>query len=194
MRASLRRDNALPCRLESPMPDTASISRLAALAMLTVLAGCVADEKFAPDCPGLTLLPDAADLSRYRPGGRDLTDMALDAKINGVPAQCSRAGAGTIAARMNVTFAVSRGPAATGRNAVLAYFVGVTDGGQVLDEQDYQLPVAFPGNTDTVALNGQEITLNFPVSAEKSAAAYRIFVGFRLTPEQLAANRARGLR
>lgn len=194
MRASLWRDNAPLCRLESRMPDIASTTRLAALAMLTVLAGCATGEKFAPDCPGLTLLPDAADLSRYRPGGRDLTDMALDAKIMGVPAQCSRRDAGTVAARMSVTFAVSRGPAATGRNAVLTYFVGVTDGDRVLDEQDYQLPVAFPANIDTVALTGQEITLNFPVSNEKSAAAYRIFVGFRLTPEQLAINRARGLR
>ncbi len=164
------------------------------LAVMVALAGCAGEEKFAPACPELSLVPDAADLSRFRPGGRDLTDMVLDAKITAVPAQCSRPNAKTVAALLNVNFALSRGPAAAGRNTVLPYFVGVTEGGRVLDEQDYQLAVAFPANIDTVALRGEDITLNFPVTQQQSAEAYRIYVGFRLTPEQLAANRARGPR
>ncbi len=168
--------------------------RPAMLAVLFALAGCAGEEKFAPACPELTLLPDAADLSRFRPSGRDITDMVLDAKITAVPAQCSRLNVKTVVARMNVNFAVSRGPAAVGRSAVLQYFVGVTESGRVLDEQDYQIGVAFPSNIDTVTLSGEDITLNFPVNPQQSADAYRIYVGFRLTPEQLAANRARGTR
>ena len=179
-------------------PDIAltlrSIGRPVVVAVLVSLAGCAGEEKFAPACPELTLLPDAAALSLFRPGGRDLTDMVFDAKITAVPAVCSRKDAKTVAARLSVGFALTRGPAAAGRNAALRYFVGVTEGDRVLDEQDYQLGVAFPANIATVAVSGEEITLNFPVSAQKSAAAYRIFVGFRLTPEQLAANRARGAR
>ena len=39
--------------------------------------------------------------------------------------------------------------------------------------------------------SGDPIDLVLPVTPKKSAAAYQIYVGFRLTPEQLAYNRHR---
>ena len=47
---------------------------------------------------------------------------------------------------------------------------------------------------DRVTVSGQDVTMNFPVTPQKSAAAYKIYVGFRLTPEELAFNRRRGTR
>ncbi len=176
-------------------PDIASILRPTALAMLVALAGCAGEEKFPPACPDLNLVPEAADLTLYRPGsGRDVTDMGLQARITAVPAVCSRKDAKTVAARMSVSFAVSRGPAAVGRDAVVPYFVGVTGGERILTEEDFLLKVRFPPNIDTLSVNGEEFTVLIPVSPEKSAAAYQIFAGFRLTPEQLAANRAHPTR
>ena len=39
-----------------------------------------------------------------------------------------------------------------------------------------------------------DISMVFPVSAAESAAAYTIYVGFRLTPEQLQYNRRNAAR
>ena len=169
---------------------------LPALLGTVLLAGCGGGEpRFPPSCEAtLDLRPDAADVTRYRPGGRDLTDLALDARITGIPAKCSMPDQKTVVTTISVNFAVTRGPAARGRDAVLPYFVGVTRNGQVLDEQDYQVQVVFPSNIDTVAIGSQPITLRLPVGDQTKAADYTISVAFRLSPEELAANRARELR
>jgi hypothetical protein len=157
------------------------------------LAGCGdSSEKFPPACPSLAILRDAADLTRYAGASRDLTAMVLEAKISAVPARCERGKPGKVKATLQVEFDVTRGPAATGRQATIPYFLGVTEGGRVLDEQDYVLAVNFPPNVDRVHVTGDEITLQIPVSREKSAAAYSLYVGFRLTPAELSVNRQRG--
>ena len=178
------------------MTIACSALRLPALFGLMLLAGCGGGEpQFPPSCEArLDLRPDAADVTRYRPGGLDLTDMALDARITAIPAKCSMPDAKTVVTTLGVNFAVTRGPAAKGRDAVLPYFVAVMRGGQILDEQDYQLQVVFPPNIDTVALGSPQITLRLPVGDHVTAADYTISAAFRLTPEELAANRARVLR
>jgi hypothetical protein len=158
------------------------------------LAGCTQPDKFAPACPQLALLRDAADLTRFRPGGQDITDMVLDARITAVPAACSSLNKNTVKATLNVTMEVNRGPAASGAGAALRYFIAVTEDSKVLDEQDYGLSTTFPTNVDRVTVSGQDITLNLPVTPDRSAAAYKIYVGFRLTPEELNYNRGRGAR
>jgi len=179
----------MPCPLH--LRGTAAV----AILLATSLGGCDdSGPAFAPACPQLTLLRDAADLTRFRPGGRDLTDMMADARISAVPASCSYATPQTVTARMSVTVQVSRGPAAQGRTVSVPYFIAVTEGDQVRDEQDYTLNTSFPANVDSVTANGQEITLRLPITADKSAAAYKIYVGFRLNPDELAYNRARGPR
>jgi hypothetical protein len=164
----------------------------ASLVLAGTLAGCDTPEKFAPACPQLGLLRDAADITRFRPGGQDVTDMVLDARITAVPADCERGANSTVRARLHVTMEVSRGPAARGRTAIVPYFVAVTDGDRVLDEQDYSVGTEFAANTDRASVSGQDITLNIPVTPQKSAAAYKIWVGFRLSPDELAYNRRRG--
>src|SRR5690242_12388724 len=57
-------------------------------ALLPLLADCgPARDQFAPPCPGGVILGDAADLDIYRPGGRDLTDLVLHAKVIGIQGQ-----------------------------------------------------------------------------------------------------------
>jgi hypothetical protein len=162
------------------------------LVLLAVLAGCsepTEDEKFAPACPRLALLADAGDVVRYKGDGRDVTDLVLDGRIVAVPAQCKHGDHGFVTTTMKVQATVTRGPAATSRDAALTYFVTVTEGDRIVDQQDYPMSASFPPNVDRVGLEGQEIVLNFPVTAKKAANAYQVYVGFRLTPEELAYNR-----
>lgn len=165
-------------------------SCLAPFAALILLAGCgTSADRQAPDCPALARLPDAATLTRYAGPGRDLRDLVLSASIAQVPATCTQADAGHVRASLQVVVDLQRGPAAPSATAELTYFVAVLDAGRVRDEQDYRIVGTFPPNVDNRELTSAPVELLLPVTPQKSAAAYQIFVGFRLSPEELEANR-----
>jgi hypothetical protein len=168
-------------------------TRALALAAVALLAGCAAaPDKFAPPCPSARLLPDAADLTRFNGRGEDVADMTLNARLTAVRAECSDAGRGVVRARMlGVVMDLTRGPALPERAVRVPLFIAVTEGDRLLTEKDFSVAVSFPVNVDRINVtedtDGTEILL--PVSAEKSAAAYSIFVAFRLTKEELDYNR-----
>lgn len=154
-----------------------------------LLAGCGAsDDAFAPSCPTTAILRDAADLARYRGAGRDLTDRVLAGRITGLQGTCKSGGTGVVDTTISVGLELTRGPAAPGRTADVSYFVAVTNGERILDRQTFALNAAFPPNTDRVSLVGDEVELRLPVTAIKSAAAYKIWVGFVLTPIEAKAS------
>jgi hypothetical protein len=163
---------------------------------LLALAGCGGgtQDAFAPACPGAAIVRDAADLSRYHGGQRDLVDTELEGRITGINGNCKRDGADTVVTTVQVGIELTRGPAAPGRRAELAYFVAVLDGESILDKQVFPLRAEFPPNADRLRLSGDDVELRLPVRENKTAAAYRIEVGFQLTPEELEANRSRGRR
>lgn len=167
-----------------------------ALPILAVagLAGCTAAEGFPPPCPSLALLKNGADLTRFDPRGRDVTDLLVTARITEVPAKCTRVGADKIKATLSVSVDVQRGPASTAPNADITYFVSVLDGDQVLDQQDFPLRADFTQGPSRLTVKGDPVELLLPVTPQKSAAAYRVFVGLRLTPEELAWNRQHGVQ
>ncbi len=151
-------------------------------------------DNFAPACPGAAIVRDAADLTRFRGTGRDLTDAVLDARITGLNGSCKADGNGIVSTTVSVGMELTRGPAAPGRTAQVAYFVAVLDGEQILDKQVFTLNAEFPPNADRLRLAGDAVELRLPVSGAKTAAAYRIQVGFQLTPLELEVNRQRGQR
>lgn len=163
---------------------------------LLALAGCgsAPQDAFAPACPGAAIIRDAADLSRTRGGQRDLIDTELEGRITGINGNCKRDGADTVVTTIQVGIELTRGPAAPGREARVAYFVAVLDGESILDKQVFPLRAEFPPNADRLRFAGDDVELRLKVQPNKTAAAYRIEVGFQLTPEELAANRSRGRR
>ena len=156
------------------------------------LAGCNTGDKFAPACPALSLLGDAADLTRYAGAGRDVTDMTLNARITAVPASCKLDGGSSVRTTLAVLADVTRGPALQGRKVDVPYFIAITENGKILDKMEFVAKVEFPSNVTRVPVTGQEISFTVAVTPEKSAAAYKIYVGFSLTPEEVATNRKNG--
>jgi hypothetical protein len=187
--------------LESRMSDIAmfpSSLRKAGLPILAVpalaaalLAGCGrnASEKFAPACPVLKLLPDAADLVRTRGQGTDITDLVVRGRITNVPAHCKDGGRGAVAADMQVGFDITRGPAGNDSSITLPYLVTIMLGDRILDQKPFTVTATFPPNVDQVNVTGDTIDLDFPVSPDRQASDYTIYVSFRLTQAELAANR-----
>ncbi|MFZ6763186.1 hypothetical protein [Pseudoroseomonas sp. WGS1072] len=172
----------------------------AAGGVLLLLAGCggspapLLAEATAP-CPHVAVLADAADLTRFRPGGgRDLTAMTLNASLAGFQAKCDYA---PKHAGLDVTltpaFTAERGPAAQGRTAQIPYMVAVAEGESIRDRAAYVLQVEFPPNVARVRSEGEELLIRLPGNPQE-AAGKTIWLGFVLTPEELALNRERGPR
>jgi hypothetical protein len=186
-----------------PLPRVLALPGVRALALrlallgafIPLLAGCGGgdtDDAFAPACPNVAIVRDAADLSRFRGSGRDLTDAVLSGRITNIGGACKRDGADTVVTTVQVGIELQRGPAAPGRQAQLAYFVAVLDGERILDKQVFGLRAEFPANADRLRLSGDDVELRLPVRPGKTAAAYRIQVGFQLAPVELEVNRRRG--
>ena len=166
------------------------------LAALLVLAGCGGGGggDFAPACPTAAIVRDGGNLRRYNGPGQDLTDLVLEARITGLNGRCGRGGADAVLATVSVGIELTRGPAAPGRTAELAYFVAVSQGERILDKRVFPLAAEFPPNTDRVRLTGDDVELRLPTPGGADASAYRVQVGLQLTPEELEINRRRGTR
>ncbi len=177
------------CPIRAARP--AAVAAVLLLALLA--AGCGSDApQFAPACPQLSLLRDAGDLTRFSgaPGAsHDARSLLLAARIVAVPAKCEDGGAGKVRAMLELTADVRRGPAAQGNAVSVPYFVALMEQGKVISEQDFTLAAKFRTNVDQVRVTGDQVDILLPVTAAKTAAAYHIYVGFRLTPDELAYNR-----
>ena len=180
-----------PCRGHSAIRCRA-VPIAVVTTMLASLAGCgPGPNQFAPACPGAALLPQASDVSHYRPSGQgsghDLTDLILQTRITAIDGKCEPGkDSHTLSATVKVTIEVTRGPAATSRVADVPYFVAVSDGDRILDKHVFSNRVAFPPSVDRVFLTSDPVTMWLPVSATKSGAAYTVWAGLQLTPAEMA--------
>lgn len=185
----------IPSTIQTTKPARHAVGIGAALLATALLGGCgnTKPDQFAPACPELKLLRDAADLTRMRGQGSDLTDMIVQARIVAVPASCKDGPKSAVRATMQVTMDATRGPAAPGRIVELPYLVTILRGERLLEQKAYMLPAEFKPNVDRARFTGDEIDLVFPISAEHPASEYTIYVSFQLTAAELAFNR-RGKR
>jgi hypothetical protein len=170
-----------------------------ALAGAAFLAACGSSEtaRQAP-CPRITLLREGADLTRFRPGaGQDLSVMAYDARIAGFDARCDFADRGrNVTVDITPRFELERGPAAGGAPADLNWFVSVSDAAdsQILDQVDFTTRAAFQANVSRGSVPGERVRLTIPNGEGQGAGSYNVRISFRLTPDELAYNRRRGMR
>ncbi len=162
----------------------------ACAALLSMISACAPErDQFPPACPRVAFLKPTADLAVFRPGssGRDLTALVLAGRMQGIQGKCKAGDAkGTVEANVAVGAEMTRGPAMQGDRANVPIYVAVTEGDRILDKRVYTVSVTFPSNVDRVAAATPDILMVLPVTPTKSAAAYSIFAGFQLTPDQLA--------
>jgi hypothetical protein len=184
-------------------PVTAMV-RWAAVVSALGLAGCGSSSEPASlvrqaPCPGIVILADGADLTRFTPGsGYDLTRVVVDARIAGFEARCDYASRDRRSLEVLITprFDAERGPAAQGRSQELGWFVAVTDSAdtRLLDRQAFTTRVTFPPNVARAQAAAQPLRLVLPIGNGTRAEDYIVRLSFQLTPEELALNRRRGPR
>lgn len=165
------------------------------LGVVCSASGCVPGKnEFAPACPQAALLPQAGDVVQYRAGssGQDLTDLAFRGRVISVDGKCEPGpNPSSVDATVKVLMQLNRGPALPGRNTQISYFVAVARGDQILDKHVYTNRVTFPSNLDQIWLESDPVFMRLPVTPNMSGAAYTVWVGFQLTPQEMAATQAR---
>lgn len=146
-------------------------------------------------CPQVAILGDAADITRFRPGGgADLTNVTLDGRIAAVNGRCDTTRQG-MSIDLAMTLDFERGPAAPGRAETVPYFIAVTDQQQnILSKQVFTARAEFPRGQNRIRLSDEGGRLVLPVTAERPSWNYAILVGFQLDEGELAYNRRRGPR
>jgi hypothetical protein len=155
-------------------------------------AGCSGStDQFAPPAPSVVLVPDASDLVRFNDHGQDITDMEVSGRLTAVSGATTPGDTRRQAdAKIQVSMILTRGPAMVGRTVTVPYMVTVAQGDRIIDQKDYTVTTTFARAADRVSVTDKPIPMVFPVTQLKTSAAYTIYVSFRLTPQELAYNRA----
>ena len=180
-------------------PGTAAaIPGRAAAILLLAVAACTVfqEEEPPPPCPRISILGDAATLTKFRPGpGRDLTDVLYEGVVSGVTGSCAYASAGkranrALSMKVSLVIEAARGPANRDGRAAFPYFVGITDSSRnVLNKQRFNITVVFPGNRTRLVVTDTPVVLEIPMKAGQSWQDFDIFVGFQLSRAELEYNR-----
>ena len=193
-----RRDRKLgtPAR-KSPLASLMRKSRPALLAAgaVAVLSGCsgmgpgsndAADAALA--CPKVNIVRDLQEVTVFRTGGKDLTDLESRAALVDYTGNCEYTSSG-VTVNVNVFLVAERGPALPGNTAKYQYFVALAQPDDTLVSKAYF-------DTDVTFVTGQpragtreELAPKIPLPKDGNAKDWKIYLGFQLTPEQLEFNR-----
>ena len=146
-------------------------------------------------CPDYRILADASRIVQFRQGpGRDLVDVDIDGRIGDLTMECKTdlnkdTNSGNMEVAITASFGAKRGPANTNKQAVLPYFISVTDHKRtVLYREEFRVSARFPGNQSTIQFFDETVKLEFPLTPKISIDNYLIYTGFRLNREQLLYN------
>ena len=133
------------------------------------------------------MLKDPDRLVKFVGDGRDLTDVEYEAALRSPFLSCDYDD-NVIESVVTVNLVALRGPADDDRTAEIAYFVAVTnENNRDVIREEFTIQVPFEGNQTQVVVT-EEVEPRIPLQAEETAADYRIYVGLRLTPDELQYN------
>jgi hypothetical protein len=143
-----------------------------------------------PPCPQVSVVADAARLTRFQGAGRDVTDVLFEAEIQSPRSGCVYRDTGEIVISMVVPIVAARGPANQDGLALFNYFVAIARGNQVLARQVFDVEVPFEGNQTQVGYV-DELEQTIPLQGTELGSSYVVYVGFQLTPAEMDFNRQR---
>jgi hypothetical protein len=141
----------------------------------------------------ISLLADTAKFTQFRPGtGRDVTDVVLQGEMTGYTGSCTYdKDAKKLTVKLQVSMTFTRGPAATGNDAHIDYYVAVPafypkpEAKQTLGVQ-----FAFEPPADHVRITDNEVDVVLPVADfVKDMPNREVYLGFQLTQDELDFNR-----
>ncbi len=151
------------------------------------------DRPNAGPCPLLGVLYEGARKVEFAvPGQERYANIAYTGEMEGVRGLCRYVDADPIAMSIEVDMAFGRGPASTADRHAYRYWVAVARRGQLpIEKQYFDVDVRFQRDQPVVRRTEQIEHIVIPrATAETSGDNFEILVGFELTEEQIAFNRA----
>ena len=155
--------------------------------LAVALAACSGDDEVVLPCPQLQLLKDTDRVVKFVGEGRDLTDVEYEAALR-APIMYCEYDEDVVEATLVVNLVALRGPADDDRVAQVAYFVAIADPNKaVVAREEFMVEIPFEGNQTQVAVT-EEVAPRIPLQPQEVGADYRVYVGLRLTPDELQYN------
>jgi hypothetical protein len=138
-------------------------------------------------CPSATTVPDLQTLANVIADG-DATKVESAGRIASVQSSCDKDKAG-VATHLSVEFTALRTTPRV-EHLDLPYFVAIADSnGAILGKQEFRVDVRFAKNEPTARAT-ENITAHLPLKNAQLGNVYTVIVGFQLTKNELAFNRA----
>jgi hypothetical protein len=146
----------------------------------------------AGPCPLMGVLYESSRVVEFTTPEERFANVAWTGEMRGVRGLCRYTAGEPIVMNLEVDMAFGRGPAAEGQSHTFRYWVAVTRKDQAPIAKEYfEVKVDFPTGADRLRAREELERIVIPRAAETvSGANFEVLVGFELTPEQLAFNRA----
>lgn len=147
----------------------------------------------AGPCPLLGVLYEGARKVEFAvPGQERYANIAYTGEMEGVRGLCRYVDADPIAMSIEIDMAFGRGPASTSETHAYRYWVAVARRGRApIEKQYFDIEVRFRGDEPVVRRTEEVQRIVIPrATAETSGENFEVLVGFDLTEEQIAFNRA----
>jgi hypothetical protein len=151
------------------------------------------DRANAGPCPLMGVLYEGSRKVEFaNPAEERYASITYTGEMQGVQGLCRYVDADPITMSMTINMAFGRGPAATSNEHTYRYWVAVTRRGRMpIEKQYFDINVRFPGDELVVTRTEEIERIVIPrANATTSGENFEVLVGFDLTPEQIAFNRA----
>jgi hypothetical protein len=151
------------------------------------------DKRNPAPCPYTGILADTSRLVEFRAPGERYANVGFTGEITRVAGLCEYYGDRPIEMNLDIDMAFGRGPmAANEEKRVYRYWVTVTRTNVApIAKQYFDVEVRFPKGESVVRHTEKIKKIVIPrANANVAGTSFEILVGFDLTPEQLAFNRA----
>ena len=145
-------------------------------------------------CPQAAVLDEPSDLTRFsETAASGISGILFRASLELIESFC-QIGTKTVDFTVTTEVKVARGPANTKGRANLVYFIAVLDDKKnVVFRTRFPLIVKFRKRESRVAFS-EDFTLRIDVRQDLEPADYLIYLGFEMTPSELAFSRKRRRR
>jgi len=173
-----------------PTKRPRTLAGATALGVLLSLSACdPADQSlFAPACPQVSIVGEAADSYRYDGRSLDVGSLVSHASMTGLTGNCVGAEKHAIRTRVSVSMNVTRGAAARSSDIDLPYFIAVVHNGTIIDKKIFTATAQFDANVSTTTLQTPVASIDVPGGRDNDGQSYTLEVGFQLDRAQLDYN------
>lgn len=158
----------------------------------SLLSGCAQSEHsaFAPRCPPVEILSEAADYFDYAPQRLDLGGLKTHATIRSLTGNCAAGDKKSVRTKLSMKLTVDRGPASDSTKVTVPYFVAVLHDGKIVDKKRFTTQVVFKRNQNVVPVRTAIKIIDVPAAPDIQETNYALSVGFQLTRDQLRYNKS----